>query len=95
MLKLTTSKAGSPSYDPIILYKIKSCEALWFAGGDQWLYYSYWKDTPLIEAVQHLIDNNVTVGGTSAGMAIQPQYSFVAEFDTITSPEVSASYSYC
>jgi len=74
------SKPQGPQEDPFVLGKIMNSEGIWFAGGDQWLYYSWWKDTPLIQSVQKKIDSGVTVGGTSAGMAIMADFPFVAEY---------------
>jgi len=63
-------------------------KVFFFAGGDQWVYYSYWKDTPLLATVNSLITNKrVTVGGTSAGMVIQSQFIYTAQYDTIVSKE--------
>jgi len=84
---IVMTRSGKPSSDPFVLEKIKNCEGLYFAGGDQWIYYSWWKGTPIQKAVQALIDANVTVGGTSAGMAIMAEFPFTAEFDTVTSAE--------
>jgi len=79
---------GEPACrDPIVLQKIRSCEALWFAGGDQWNYYHFWHDTPVQEAVNELIQKNVTVGGSSAGMAVMAGIPFVAEFESGTGEE--------
>lgn len=63
-------------------------KGLWFAGGDQWTYYDWWKNTPLQNAVQDKINQNITIGGTSAGMAILAAYPFTAEFGGINSSEV-------
>lgn len=73
------------SSDPRIIEKVKNAEALWFAGGDQWNYVSRWKDTPLHEAIQWVIDQGRPVGGTSAGEAILGEFYFSAEKDGITS----------
>jgi len=75
------------SYDSYVLDKIKNCEGLFFAGGDQSLYYTYWRDTPVEDAVNTLINNRVTVGGTSAGMAIQSQFIYTALYNSITSDQ--------
>jgi len=84
-------KSKLASSDTFVLEKIKNAEGLFFAGGDQWLYYSYWRDTPLQTAVNTLITTKrVTVGGTSAGMAIMSQFIYTAQFDTVTSPEALA-----
>jgi len=85
-----TSKDASS--DPFVLEKIKNSEGLFFAGGDQWLYYSYWKNTPVEDAVNYLVaEKRVTIGGTSAGMAILTDIVFTAEFDTVTSPQALAN----
>jgi len=76
------------STDPFVLEKINNCEGLFFAGGDQSIYVSYWKNTPVEDAVNRLINQKrVTIGGTSAGMAIQPQFAYTGEVTSITSPE--------
>lgn len=57
--------------DPFVIQTIENAEVLFIAGGDQFDYYSYWKDTPIEEAINDLInEKGATVGGTSAGMAI-------------------------
>lgn len=70
-----------------ILEKINNAEAIWFAGGDQWEYISYWRNTPISEAVNKAIKRKAVVGGTSAGMAIQGSFYFSAQNGTITSQE--------
>jgi len=76
------------SFDSFVLETLKNAEALFFAGGDQWLYMSYWKDTPVADVINYLFnEKKVTIGGTSAGMAIQSNMVFTAQFDTVTSAE--------
>ncbi len=71
--------------DPYILQQVQNAEALWFAGGDQWDYVSYWRDTPLEDVFNDLILNKkITIGGTSAGCAIQGQAYFSAENGSVT-----------
>ncbi|HPF92368.1 MAG TPA: cyanophycinase, partial [Tenuifilaceae bacterium] len=56
---------------PYVEQQIRNAEALFIAGGDQYDYYQYWKDTPVMDAINYLLnDKGVAVGGTSAGMAI-------------------------
>jgi cyanophycinase len=51
--------------------KIRNAEALFISGGDQWNYVKNWKDTPVEDAINFLINNKkAVVGGTSAGLAI-------------------------
>jgi cyanophycinase-like exopeptidase len=78
-------KANSDSY---ILDKIQKAEAIWFAGGDQWEYISYWRDSPVATAINEAINKrNIVIGGTSAGMAILGGFYFSAQNGTITSTE--------
>jgi len=79
------------SSDPFVLGKINNCEGLFFAGGDQSVYYSYWKNTAVETAVNNLIQQKrVTVGGTSAGMVIQSQIVYTAVSSSVTSDEALA-----
>jgi cyanophycinase-like exopeptidase len=77
---------AAASSEAYVLQKIHQAEAIWFAGGDQWDYISFWRNTELIHAVNQAInERNVVVGGTSAGMAIQGGFYFSAENGTVTS----------
>lgn len=81
-------KNAKASSDAYIIEKINNAEAIWFAGGDQWEYVSYWRNTPISEAINKaIINRKVVVGGTSAGMAIQGGFYFSAQNGTITSQE--------
>jgi cyanophycinase-like exopeptidase len=72
--------------DPYIVNKISQAEAIWFAGGNQWTYISYWRNSPVSQAINQAIqERNIVIGGTSAGMAIQGKYYFSAENGTVTS----------
>lgn len=75
-----------------VLEKIENAEAIWFAGGDQWNYINYFKNTE----VENLINDHINVkqgviGGTSAGMAILAEYYFSAENGTISSADALAN----
>lgn len=79
---------ASASQDAYLQQKINQAEAIWFAGGDQWTYISYWRNTPVDSLVNKAIaERNVVVGGTSAGMAIMGKYYFSAQNGTITSTQ--------
>ena len=66
--------------------RIKQAEAIWFAGGDQWNYVSYWRNTPVDSLINDAMRNrNIVIGGTSAGMAILGKYYFSAQYGTVTS----------
>jgi len=58
--------------DSAIVQTIRKAEAVFFAGGDQNDYITYYKGTALGSALDYLANvKHVPVGGTSAGMAIQ------------------------
>ncbi|WP_299211562.1 cyanophycinase [uncultured Aquimarina sp.] len=79
-------KNAEASTEDYIHQKIKNAEAIWFAGGDQWDYISYWRNTPIATLINDAISNrNIVIGGTSAGMAIQGGYYFSAKNGTVTS----------
>ena len=80
-------KSREQSSDPAIIDHINKAEAIFMAGGDQWNYIKFWKDTPVSKAIQKRIDAGVPVGGTSAGLAVLSEYYFSAEHDTITSEQ--------
>jgi cyanophycinase-like exopeptidase len=75
-----------------IATKIRNAEALFIAGGDQATYVSYWKDTPVEDAINYLINTKkVPVGGTSAGCAILGKYYFSAATTSILSADALAN----
>ncbi|MFN8256179.1 MAG: T9SS type A sorting domain-containing protein [Bacteroidales bacterium] len=83
---------ASASNNPYVLKKIQQAEAIWFAGGDQWTYISYWRNTPVDSAINQAIsERNIVIGGTSAGMAIQGKYYFSAQNGTVTSNSALAN----
>ena len=75
-----------------IQQKIHGAEAIWFAGGDQWNYVSYWRGTMIETLINDGLQNrNIVIGGTSAGMAILGKYYFSAENGTVTSAQALAN----
>ena len=75
--------AATESY---IIDKINKAEAIWLAGGDQWDYVSYWRNSPIDAALNEAINvRKAVVGGTSAGMAVLGSHYFTAQNGTITS----------
>ncbi|MCM5661434.1 cyanophycinase [Galbibacter mesophilus] len=79
---------GNSSSDQNVLNKINKAEAIWFAGGDQWDYISFWRNTPVATAINNGINNrNIVIGGTSAGMAIQGKFYYTAQNGSVTSNE--------
>jgi cyanophycinase len=81
-LKLTKRVASS---DPFVLESIAGADGIFFAGGDQSDYVCVWKDSPVEDAINDAIARGVPVGGISAGLAIQGEFLFSAEKNTITS----------
>jgi cyanophycinase-like exopeptidase len=76
----------SAANHPYVRDKIRNAEALFIAGGNQWNYVQYWKNTSVDSAIHYLIHvRNVPVGGTSAGMAVLGQAYYNASAGSITS----------
>ena len=48
---------ASASNEAYIQQKISQAEAIWFAGGDQWYYVSYWYNTPIQTEINQAIAN--------------------------------------
>jgi cyanophycinase len=69
-------KNREASFDNTVLDVLSHAESIFFAGGDQSLYVQYWSDTPVQSIVQSKLENGVSIGGTSAGLAIQGEYIF-------------------
>ena len=83
---------ASASDETYIHQKIINAEAIWFAGGDQWDYISYWRNTKIDSLINDgLLNRNIAMGGTSAGMAILGKYYFSAENATVTSAQMLAN----
>ncbi|MCY7349358.1 MAG: cyanophycinase [Cytophagaceae bacterium] len=78
--------------NPDVARKIRNAEALFIAGGDQANYVNFWKDTPVMDALNFLLnEKRVTVGGTSAGCGILSGLYFDALNGTVDSPETLAN----
>ncbi|MDC7997902.1 T9SS type A sorting domain-containing protein [Gilvibacter sediminis] len=78
--------------EPYVLDKINRAEAIWFAGGDQWDYVSYWRGTGVATGINNAIsERGAVVGGISAGMAILGSIYFTAENGTVTSDQATAN----
>lgn len=81
-----SSVAGATN--PYVLNKIANAELIWFAGGDQFNYLSFFKNNE----AETLLNNHINVkkapiGGTSAGMAILGDYYFSAQNGSVTSAQ--------
>lgn len=71
-----------------VAQKIRNAEALFIAGGDQWDYVNYWKNSATEDAINYLINTKkITIGGTSAGTAVLGTVYFSAQNGTVTSAQ--------
>lgn len=74
--------------DPYVLGKVANAEAIWFAGGNQYNYVSYFKDNAMEGVLNDFINiKQGVIGGTSAGMAILGNHYFDASNGTVTSEQ--------
>lgn len=83
---------ASAATDPYVLERIDKAEAIWFAGGDQWNYVNYWRNSPVAEHINLAIaQRNIAIGGTSAGMAILGSHYFTAQNGSVSSATALAN----
>src|SRR5262245_46886333 len=66
------------SYNKDVIQEITNAEAVFFAGGDQCNYVRNFKGTPVQTAVNSVYKRGGGIGGTSAGLAIQSEFSYDA-----------------
>lgn len=64
--------------DPRVKQIIENAEAIFIAGGDQANYAKYWNDTGVEEAIYDAMQRNVSIGGTSAGLAVLGDFDYTA-----------------
>lgn len=87
---LINTRAKANNADAV--QKIRNAEALFIAGGDQYDYVNYWKDTGVEDAINYLINTkHVPVGGTSAGCAVLGKAYFSAQNGTVLSADALAN----
>jgi cyanophycinase-like exopeptidase len=77
-------KSPRASSDAFVLSKVQNAEALFFAGGDQSNYVGRIAGRPL-DALVRGKAAHITVGGTSAGLAIQGLWIYAAFHGSVTS----------
>lgn len=76
------------SNDPFVHRRLENAEGIWIAGGDQFIYEQYWKNTPIQDIINdHVNIKEAPIGGTSAGMAILGDFYYNAENGSVTSNE--------
>jgi cyanophycinase-like exopeptidase len=71
--------------DPFVNTVLARANAVWIAGGDQASYIRYWKGQALEATLNGLMQKNVPIGGTSAGLAVLGGFDFAALNGTVTS----------
>lgn len=76
--------------DPAVNAIVAKANAVWIAGGDQADYINYWKGRELERTLNALMQKNVPVGGTSAGLAVLGGFDFAALNGTVTSAQALA-----
>ena len=59
-----------------VVAAIQNAEVIFFAGGDQCNYVKYFKGTAIERAVESVYQRGGSIGGTSAGLAIQSEFVF-------------------
>lgn len=64
--------------DPAVADIIRHAEAIFIAGGDQARYVNFWKTTPVQDAINNAVAAGKPIGGTSAGLAIEGEFSYGA-----------------
>lgn len=64
---------------------VAKANVVFIAGGDQGQYIRFWKGTALEQTLKALIQKNVPVGGTSAGLAVLGQFDYSALYYSATS----------
>lgn len=76
--------------DPAVNAIVAKAHAVWIAGGDQADYIKYWKGRELEKTLNALMQKNVPLGGTSAGLAVLGGFDFSALNGTVTSAQALA-----
>ena len=62
---------------------IRNAEMLFFAGGDQYRYISWFRNSKVESATEYLLNSKkVSVGGTSAGMALLAGIDYTARYNS-------------
>ncbi|HEV2612926.1 MAG TPA: cyanophycinase [Noviherbaspirillum sp.] len=73
--------------DPFVNAVVSRANAVWIAGGDQTDYFRYWKGQALETTLNGLMQKNVPIGGTSAGLAVLGGFDFSGFNGTVTSTQ--------
>jgi len=76
--------------DPAVAEIIRHAEAIFIAGGDQARYVNFWKTTPVQDAINQAVAAGKPIGGTSAGLAIEGEFSYGALNDPPDDSELTS-----
>src|SRR5208282_906865 len=76
--------------DPAVAEIIRHAGAIFIAGGDQALYVNFWKTTPVEDAINEAVAAGKPIGGTSAGLAIEGEFSYGALNDPPDDSELTS-----
>ncbi|MCE4553608.1 cyanophycinase [Roseateles cellulosilyticus] len=66
---------------------VAKANVVFIAGGDQSHYIRFWKGTALEQTLKALMQKNVPIGGTSAGLAVLGQFDYSALYNSATSEQ--------
>nr|WP_145550067.1 cyanophycinase [Variovorax boronicumulans] len=64
---------------------VARANVVFIAGGDQGQYIRFWKGAALEQTLKNLMQRNVPIGGTSAGLAVLGQFDYSALYHSATS----------
>jgi len=67
--------------------RLREATGIFIAGGDQSRYMQFWNNTALQDSLDWLLKRGITIGGTSAGMAVLSEYAYTADRGSVTSTE--------
>ena len=87
---LVITKA-SEANSPAVVATVTNAEVVFFAGGDQCDYVTLFKGGALEAAVESVYARGGSIGGTSAGMAIQGEFIYNGCVGSATSAEILAN----
>ena len=73
--------------DALVNEVVGRAQAVFIGGGDQANYINYWKNSRLHTTLNRLMQANVPIGGTSAGLVVLGQFDFAALRDGISTTE--------
>jgi cyanophycinase-like exopeptidase len=76
--------------DPAVADIIHHAEAIFVAGGEQARYVNFWKTTPVQDALNEAAAAGRPIGGTSAGLAIEGEFSYGALNDPFDDSELTS-----